>query len=193
MQSINPGVIFPCISTMYMCADNTQRLRAFSTIATTTTRGSKEINYSRAGVWGCGPERIHPLGELFWRERHTAGGGKGGRMWPCWGPHLLQLKTLIPQGDIGPSPYITVPIHFSILQARRLIRSALASLSWTRFQIARSEAQGRTIPIQQHDAHTRTHTCVNVFADMHAHTYWIIKYSAFGQLDLLWFENPDVK
>lgn len=38
-----------------------------------------------------------------------------------------QLRSLIPQGDTGPSPHITVAIHLSIPPARRLIRSALAS------------------------------------------------------------------
>lgn len=41
--------------------------------------------------------------------------------------HPPQLRSLIPQGDTGPSPHITVAIHLSIPPARRLIRSALAS------------------------------------------------------------------
>lgn len=59
------------------------------------------------------------------------GGGLGGRgrlegagAAPASVP---QLRSLIPQGDTGPSPHITVAIHLSIPPARRLIRSALAS------------------------------------------------------------------
>lgn len=61
------------------------------------------------------------------------GGGEGrGRLEGCSlaGAAMAsapQLRSLIPQGDTGPSPHITVAIHLSIPPARRLIRSALAS------------------------------------------------------------------
>lgn len=146
-----------------------------------------------AGLSGFRREPIHPQGELFrWeKERYMVGGGKEVEGCGLAGVHHpLQLKTLIPQGDMGPSPHITVPIHFSILPARRLIWSALASPPWARCQIARSEAPGKTITIQQRDAyaHTRMRAPTNAYTQ-----YGIINNCVFGHSEFQWFHHSNMK